>query len=123
MIHIYIYIYTHTHIYTGFPGSSAGNESACSARDCYSIPGSGRSPGEGIGYPLHYSWASLVAQMVKNPPAVWETWVCLIPGCEDPLEEGAWQPTPVFLSENPHGQRCLAGYSPRVSKSWKQLNI
>ena len=65
-IYIYIYIYTHTHIYTGFPGSSAGNESACSARDCYSIPGSGRSPGEGIGYPLHYSWASLVAQMVQN---------------------------------------------------------
>ena len=71
MIHIYIYIYTHTHIYTGFPGSSAGNESACSARDCYSIPGSGRSPGEGIGYPLHYSWASLVAQMVKNTGSMW----------------------------------------------------
>jgi len=51
------------------------------------IPGSGRSSGEGIGYPLQYSWASLVAQLVKNPPAVWETWVrCL--GWEDPLAKG-----------------------------------
>ena len=50
------------------------------------IPGSGRSPGEGSGYPLQYSWASLVAQMVKNPPAMWETWVRSL-GWEDPLEE------------------------------------
>ena len=47
----------------------------CNAGDPSSIPGSGRSPGEGIGYPLQYCWASLVAQLVKNPPAVWETWV------------------------------------------------
>ena len=47
---------------------------------------SGGSPGEGIGYPLQYSWASLVAQMVKNPPAMWETWVQFL-GWEDPLEE------------------------------------
>ena len=58
----------------GFPGSSTGKESACNAGDPSSIPGSGRSPGEGIGYLLQYSWASLVAQMVKNPPAMWETW-------------------------------------------------
>ena len=51
------------------------------------IPGSGRSPGEGIGYPLQYSWASLVAQMVKNPPAMGETQVQFL-GQEDPLEEG-----------------------------------
>ena len=51
------------------------------------IPGSGRSPGEGIGYPLQYSWTSLVAQMVKNPPAMRETWVRSL-GWEDPLEEG-----------------------------------
>ena len=51
------------------------------------IPGSGISPGEGIGYPLQYSWASLVAQMVNNPPAMWETWVQSL-GWEDPLEEG-----------------------------------
>ena len=53
-----------------FPHSSAGKESACNAGDIGSIPGSGRSAGEGIGYPLQYSWASLVAQLVKNPPAM-----------------------------------------------------
>ena len=57
----------------GFPGSSAGKKSACNAGDLGSIPGSGTSPGEGIGYPLQYSWASLVAEMVKNLPAVQET--------------------------------------------------
>ena len=51
------------------------------------IPGSGSSPGKGIGYPLQYSWASLVAQTVKNPPAMWETWVRSL-GWEYPLEEG-----------------------------------
>jgi len=51
------------------------------------IPGLGRFPGEGIGYPLQYSWASLVAQMVKNPPAMRETWIQSL-GWEDPLEEG-----------------------------------
>ena len=59
----------------GFPDSSAGKESACNAGDSSSIPRSGRSPGERIGYPLQYSWASLVVQLVKNPPAMWETWV------------------------------------------------
>ena len=71
----------------GFPGGSAGKESACSAGDPGSIPGPGRSPGEGIGYPLQYSWASHVAQLVKNSPAMWKTWVRFL-GWEDPLEEG-----------------------------------
>ena len=57
------------------PGGSDSKESACNAGDLNSNPGSGRSPGEGIGYPLQYSWASLVAQLVKNPPAMQETWV------------------------------------------------
>ena len=57
----------------GFPDSSVGKESACNAGDPVSIPGSGRSTGEGIGYPLQYSWASLVAQLVKNLPAMWES--------------------------------------------------
>ena len=70
----------------GFPGSSAGKESACNAGDPGSIPGLGRSTGEGIVYPLQYSWASLVAQLVKNPPAMQETWVRSL-GWEDPLEE------------------------------------
>ena len=51
------------------------------------IPGLGRSPGEGIGYPLQYSWASLVTQLAKNPPAMWETWVRSLGG-EYPLEKG-----------------------------------
>ena len=51
------------------------------------IPGLGRSHGEGIDYPLQYSWASLVAQMVKNPPAIWGAWVQSL-GWEDPQEEG-----------------------------------
>ena len=57
------------------PGSSVGKESACNAGNPGSIPGLGSSPGEGIGYPLQYSWTSLVAQMVKDPPAMWEMWV------------------------------------------------
>ena len=50
----------------GFPGSSDGKESTCNAGDTSSIPGSGRSPGEGIGYPFEYSWASLVAQKANK---------------------------------------------------------
>ena len=71
----------------GFPDSSVAKESTCNAGDPGSIPGSGRSPGEGIGYPLQYSWAPLVAQLIKNPPAMWETWVQSL-GWEDPLEKG-----------------------------------
>ena len=56
-----------------FPDSSVGKESTCNAGDPGSIPGLGRSTGEGIGYPLQYSWASLVTQLVKNPLAMWET--------------------------------------------------
>ena len=56
-------------------GSSAGKESTCNVGDPSLIPGSGRSTGEGIVYPFQYSWASLVAQIVKNPPAMQETWV------------------------------------------------
>ena len=71
----------------GFPHSSVGKESTCSAGDPGSIPGSGRSAGEGIGYPLQSSWASLLAQLVKNLPAMWETWVPSL-GWGDPLEKG-----------------------------------
>ena len=70
-----------------FPGTSAGKESTCNAGDPSLIPGSGRSAGEGIGYPLQYSWASLVAQLVKDPPAMQEMWVQSL-GWEDPLEKG-----------------------------------
>ena len=81
MIQLYIYSFL------GSPDSSADKESACNAGDSGSIPGSGSSPGEGKDYPLQYSWASLVAQTVKNRPAMWETWVQSL-GWEDPLEKG-----------------------------------
>ena len=73
-------------IYVGFPDSSVGKESTCNAGDPNSIPGLKRSPGEGIGYPLQYSWASLVAQLVKNLPTMLEIWVPSL-GWEDPLEK------------------------------------
>ena len=73
--------------YLGFPRSSAGKESTCNAGDPGSIPGLGRSPGEGIGYSLQDSQASLVPQSVKSPPAMKETWVRSL-GWEGPLEEG-----------------------------------
>ena len=71
----------------GFPDRSAGKESSCNTGDSGPIPGSGRSPGEGIGYPLQYSWAFLVAQLVKNPPAIHKILVLLL-GQEVPLEKG-----------------------------------
>ena len=74
-------------VFLGSPCSSAGKESACNAGDLDSTPGLGKSPGEGKGYPLQYFWASLVAQLVKNLPAMQETWVQPL-GWEDPLEKG-----------------------------------
>ena len=89
--------HTHTHTHThhklcsstvkGFPDSSLGKESACNAGDPSLIPESGRSPGEGIGYPRQYSWASLIAQLAMNLPAMRETWVQSL-GWEDLLEKG-----------------------------------
>ena len=73
--------------YLGFPDSSVGKESACSAGNPSSVPRLGRSAGEGIGYPFQYSWVSLVDQLVKNPPAMRETWIRSL-GWEDPLEKG-----------------------------------
>ena len=69
----------------GFPNSAISEES--NAEDPASIPGSGRSTGEGIGYPFQYSWASLVVQLVNNPPAMQETWFRSL-GWKDPLEKG-----------------------------------
>ena len=62
------------HVYMGFPDSSVSKESTCNAGDSGLFPESGRSPGEGISQPLQYSWTSLVAQLVKNPLAILETW-------------------------------------------------
>ena len=71
----------------GFPDRSVGKEFTCNAGDPGLIPGLGRSAGEGIGYPLQYCWVSLVTQLVKNPPAMQETWVRSL-GWEHPLEKG-----------------------------------
>ena len=78
---------TNLSIFKDFPDTSVGKEFACNAGDPSSIPGLGRSAGEEIGYPLQYSWASLVTQLVKNLPAMQETWVRSL-GWEDPLEKG-----------------------------------
>ena len=91
-----LYIYT-----WGFPDSSVGEESTCNAGDPCSIPVSGRSAGEGIGYPLQYSWVSLVGQVVKNPPAMrrpgFDPWVRKIPWRRERL------PTPLFWPGEFHG--------------------
>ena len=71
----------------GFPDCSVSKESACNTGDPGSVPELGRSTGEGIGYPLQYSWVSLVAQLVKNLPVMQETWVRPL-SWEDPLEKG-----------------------------------
>ena len=103
-----------------FPDSSVGKESTFNAEDPSLVPGSERSAGEGIGCPLQYSWASLVAQLVKNPLAMQETWVQSL-GCEDPLEEGtathssilAWRiPLQYSGLENP--MDCISTGSQRV---------
>jgi len=83
-------------------------DSACNGGDPGSIPGLGRSAGEGIGYPLQCSWASLVAQLVNNPPSVWETWVRSL------VRKIPWRreqsPTPVLWPGEFHGLYRL--YSP-----------
>ena len=96
-------------IYMGFPGSS-GN-----VGDPGSISGLGSSPGEGIGYPLWYSWASLVAQMVKNLPAMSGD-LSSIPGLGRSPGGGHGNPLQYSCLENPHGQRNLAGCSLWVCK-------
>ena len=70
----------------GFSDSSVGKESACKAGELRLIPGLGRSAGKGIGYPLQYSWASLVAQLLKDSPAMQETCVQSL-GWGDSLEK------------------------------------
>ena len=91
----------------GFPDSSVGKESACNAGDPSLVPGLARSAAEGIGFPLEYSWASLVAQMIKNLSAIQETWFDLwvgkIPWRRERL------PIPVFWPGEFHGLYSLRG--------------
>ena len=114
------------YVYVCMYGSSAGTESTCNAGEPSSIPGSGRSPGEGISYPLQYFWASLVAQMINNLPAMWwENWVH--PWVRKIYWRRVWQPTPVFLPgeypwiEEPCGLQSMG--SPRVGHDWATKHI
>ena len=100
-------------LFLGFLGSSVGKESTRNAGDPGSISGSGRSAGEGVGYPLQCSWASLVAQLVKNPPAVRETWVWFL-GWEDPLEKG----NPPQCAGLENSMDCIVLGSQRVGHDW-----
>ena len=104
----------------GFPGSSAGKESACSAGDPSSIPGSGRFPGEGIGHPLQYSWTSLVAQMVKKLPAMLETLVWSL-GWEDPLGEVMATHSSILAWRIPMNRGAWQAAVHGVAKTWTQL--
>ena len=102
-----------------FPNSSVGKESACNPRDPSLIHGSGTSSGEGIGYSLQYSWASLVAQLVKNPPAMQETWARSL-GWED-LWRRERLPTPVFWPAEFHGWYSPWGH--KESDTTEQLSL
>ena len=104
-----------------FPGSSAGKESSCNAGDPGSIPGSRRSPGEGIGYPFQYSWGFLVALMVKNLPALQETWVQSL-GWEDPLEESMGTHSNILTWRIPMDREAWQATVHGVAKSWTQLS-
>ena len=104
----------------GFPGGSPGKESACSSGYPDSIPGSGRSAGEGIGYPLQDSWASPVVQLVNHLPAVWETWVRSLGG-EDPLEKR--KATPVFWPGEFHGLYGISPWGHKESDTTEQLSL
>ena len=107
------------HFPEGFPGGSAAKETACNAGDPGLIPGSGRSPAEGMGYPLQYSWAPLVAQLVKNLPAMLETWVPSL-GWEDPWRRERL-PTPGFWPGESHG--LYSPWSRKVSDTTEWLSL
>ena len=105
----------------GFPGSSAGKESTCIARDPGSILWLGRSPGEKMGYPLQYSWASLVTQLVRNPPAMWEA--CVRPlGWEDALKEGMATYSSILALRIPMDRGSWWATVHEVTKSQTQLS-
>ena len=111
----YLAHYKHS-VSVSFSDSSVGKESTCNAGDRSSIPGSGRSSGEEMGYPLQYSWASLVAQLVKNPPAMQETWVQSL-GWEDPPGEGDGNPLQYSGLENPMDREIWQATAHGVAKS------
>ena len=99
----------------GFPDSSVGKASTCNSRDSGSVSGSGRSSGEGIGCPVWYSWASLVAQLVKNMPAMWENWVQLHGLGRSPGEGKSY---PLQYSGLENSMDCVVTGSQRVRHNW-----
>ena len=107
-----------------FSAGPVGKEPACNAGDSGLIPGVGRSTGEGIGYPLQYSWAILVSQLVKNLPAMQETWVQSL-GQKDPLEKEmatyssipAWK---ISWSKEPGGLQSMGSQRVRHNLKTKQ---
>ena len=103
----------------GFPGSSGGKEFACHAGGPILIPGLGRSSEEGIGYPLQYSWASVVAQTAKNLPIMWETgfdpWVGKI------LEEGIATHSSILAWRNSMDRGAWEATVYGVTKIWTPL--
>ena len=103
-----------------FPDGSAGKESACNADDPHSIPGSGRPTGERIGYPLQDFWASLVAQLIKNPLAIWETRVPSL-GWEEALEKGKATHSSILVWRIPWTAARQASLSFTVSQSLLKL--
>ena len=105
----------------GFPCSSAGKESACNAGNTGLTPGLGRSPGEGIDYPLQNSWVSPVAQMVKFPPAVWETWIRSL-SWEDPLEKDMATHSSILAWRIPMDRGAWQVTVHRVTKCWTRLS-
>ena len=108
-----------THKHTSFPDSSVGKESSCNAGDTSLIPGSWRFAGEGTGYPLQYSWASIVAKLVKNPlqcgRPVFNPWVGKIPWRRERL------PSPVFWPGEFHGLYSPWGH--RASDTTERLSL
>ena len=108
--------------WTGFPDSSVGKESTCNATDSSLIPGWGRSAGEGIDYPLQYSWASLMAQLVKNLPVMWENWVWSLVGKIPWRRERV--PTPLFWpGEFPGLYSLWGGARKSDTTEWLSLSL
>ena len=110
-----------TPVFLGFPCSSAPKESACNAGDLGSVPRSRRSPGEGLHYPLQYSWASLVALLVNNPLAIRETWV------NPSVGKIPWRrerlPTPVIWAREFHGLYISWGCKELVATQRLSLSL
>ena len=101
------------------PDGSVGKESACNTGDTGSVPGLGRCPGEGIGYPLQYSWASLVAQLVKNLHTMWR------PGFNSWVGKISWRrerlPIPVFWPREFH--RLYSPWGHKESDKTEEISL